>query len=298
MTDDEYLHHVLKDQTLATDGQEMKDIVARGAEVQKILEDHFSDCTPTIKDGGSKAKGTMIRDSYDLDKICYFPRDDDDAGGTLKEIYENTEKALTPHYIVQRKPSALRLLMKQEVSRGLPTHIDVVPGRYVDGDSGDVYLFQSSGEKQHLKTNLEKHIKHVVDSGVRDAVRLGKLWNVRHGVNAKTFILELLIIGLLKEKKDAALTDQLTHVWKVFRDNADDLYVEDPANSGNDLTPILDLARPNLSMIARSTLTLIENSGWEAVFGKIVTETGDEKKAKLWAAVSVVEKPTKPWFPG
>jgi len=42
--------------------------------------------------GGSKAKETMILESYDLDLHCYFAHDDTSAGTTLKEIYENVAK--------------------------------------------------------------------------------------------------------------------------------------------------------------------------------------------------------------
>ena len=50
--------------------------------------------SPTIRYGGSKAKGTMIKEAYDLDMTCYFGHDDTRAGQTLEDIYGNTRKAL------------------------------------------------------------------------------------------------------------------------------------------------------------------------------------------------------------
>ena len=140
MTDNEYLAKILEEQTLETGGSELKDLNNRGKEVKDLLEEHFTKCDPTIRYGGSKAKGTMIKESYDLDIICYFPRDDEDAGKTLKEIYEETEAALKDDYFVDRKASALRLREKAtETTGGLDFHIDVVPGRYVirHGHLGD-----------------------------------------------------------------------------------------------------------------------------------------------------------------
>jgi hypothetical protein len=178
-------------------------------------------------------------------------------------------------------------------------HIDVVPGRSVDGYEGDVFLHQDDGEKERLKTNLDTHIAHIRDSGVTDAIRLMKLWNVRNGVGAKTFVLELLVVELLKQRKRSGLAAQLEHVWTEFRDNAEALAVEDPANpTGNDLKPLLDRVRGALSMVAETTLALIESSGWPAVFGEI-EEPGceEERKKALEAAAIRVARPTKPWLP-
>jgi hypothetical protein len=297
MTDNEYLAKKLEEQTLQKGGVELTDLEKRGDEVKTLLENHFSDSSPKIKYGGSKAKGTMIKEAYDLDIICYFPRDDEDAGGTLKEIYENTEAALQGSYRVERKASALRLRDKAGDEPGQDFQIDVVPGRYIDGKTGDVFIYQHAAEKERLKTNLEKHISHVRDSGVADPIRLMKLWRCRNGLTIKNFVLELLIIDLLSGKKANTLTSQLSHVWKKFRDDSENLSVTDPANENNDLSELLKSGvRSQLSSVAGSTLNLIETSGWEAVFGKLEDSgTGDEKKEKLRAAVAAVSRPTKPW---
>lgn len=297
MTDNEYLAKKLDEQTLQEGSAELRDLNKRGDGVKKLLKEHFSDSDPTIKYGGSKAKGTMIKEAYDLDIISYFPREDDEAGKTLKEIYEETEKALQDSYRVERKPSALRLREKAGSDPGLDFHIDVVPGRYIDGHSGDVYIYQHAAEKERLKTNLETHIADVKGSGVVDAIRLMKLWRCRNGLTIKHFVLELLVIDLLSGKKSASLTNQLTHVWTKFRDESDSLSVTDPANENNDLSELLNFSvRSQLSMVARSTLNLIDSSGWEAVFGKLVASaSGEEKMSKLQAAVASVATPTKPW---
>ncbi len=159
----------------------------------------------------------MIRESYDLDIACCFGRDDTTAGDTLKDIYENAAAVLEKEYFVERKPSALRLRSKA-ASRG-DFHIDVVPGRFIDGDDGNVFLYRNCAEKGRQKTNLDIHIAHIRDSGVRPAIRLMKLWNVRNAVNLKTFVLELAVIDLLfLSKKSESLSDQILHVLTQFRD--------------------------------------------------------------------------------
>ena len=85
----------------------------------------------------------------------------------------------------------LRLHSRDPKDR-LDLRVDVVPGRYVDEKGGDVFLHQTSGDKNWLKTNLDVHINHIKNSQVTDAIRLIKLWRVRNHLSVRTFVLELL----------------------------------------------------------------------------------------------------------
>lgn len=300
MTANDYLAKVLASQTLGDDSEELKALQKHRAEVEKILRDHFEDCSPTIRYGGSKAKGTMIKQAYDLDIICYLPHDDTAAGETLEDIYNNTRKALEAQYLVEPKASALRVKGRKPSTDAADIHIDVVPGRFTDESKADAYLYRSSGNKKRLKTNLDAHIKHVKESGVTDAIRLLKLWKVRNGLGIKTFVLELLAVKLLKGKSGSGLATQLEYVWTEFRDDVEALSVEDPANpTGNDLSELLNAAvRSELSTVARRTRKLIEDSGWEAVFGAVEEKGDREKREGLRRAAAAVVAPTKPWSRG
>lgn len=296
MTIHEYLTAVLKAQTLTDDSGELSAIQQHRENVDKLLREQFADSSPTIRYGGSKAKGTMIKESYDLDIICYFPRDNEDAGGTLEDIYNNARAALQKKYVVEPKTSALRLMDADPTRRGLDFHIDVVPGRFTDDSKTDAYLYQSNADKKRLKTNINVHISHVRDSGVTDAIRLVKLWKVRNGIAIKTFILELAVIKLLTNQKKSSLDAQLTHVWTKLRDQIDDLVVEDPANpQGNDLSGALAGAKDSLRTVARRTLSLIESSGWETVFGSVDKKSDNDMQASLRRVASTVSTPTRPW---
>jgi hypothetical protein len=290
MTPNEYLSKILDQQTLAEDSEELKRLRERRQEVEELLRSEFGS-SPTIRYGGSKAKGTMIKEAYDLDIICYFPRDDDDAGGTLEIIYNNVKRALTKKYVVVAKTSAIRLQSKDHED----FHVDVVPGRFVNAETSNAYLHQTTPGKKRLQTNLDVHLAHVKDSGVVRAIRLMKLWRVRRGLSIKHFALELLVIEGLKSKKSASLESQLDHIWKVLRDDADSITIEDPANpNGNDLSDLLSEAiRRELSTAASETLASIERAGWEPIFGKLATET--EKRAAVAQAARSVAAPSRPW---
>jgi len=298
MTTNSYLSKVLAVQTLGDDSDELKALQERRVEVEKFLREHFAGSVPTIRYGGSKAKGTMIRESYDLDIVCYFPHDDTVAGETLEDIYANAQNALEKKYLVEPKASALRLKDLNAKTRGVDFHIDVVPGRFTDDKKSDAFLYISTGEKKRLKTNLDVHIQHVKDSGVIDAIRLMKLWKVRNGLSIRNFVLELAVIKLLKSKKTAALSAQIEHIWTEFRDNIENLSVEDPANpSGNDLSGLLNsTVKGNLAAVAGRTLALIGSSGWEAVFGSVDEKKEAEKTEALRRAAATVVTPTRPWL--
>jgi hypothetical protein len=297
MTVSDYLDQILASQTLPEDGDELEELRSRRKNVEDLLLTAFPKGAPTIRYGGSMAKGTMIRAAYDLDVISYFPHDSEGAGATLEEIYNNVRKALETSYSVESKASALRLRGTGSDCQ-LDFHVDVVPGRYVDDKKSDVFLYQASGDKKRLKTNLQVHIDHVRESGFRDAIRLMKYWRYRNGLTIKHFVLELLTIELLKVAAVGSLETQLLHVWTKFRDEAATLAVQDPANpTGNDLTAALDAVRTQMSTIAGSTLSTIETLGWESVYGKVDTNGGGSggKLASLERAAAVITRPPKPW---
>ncbi len=148
-----YLQSILKSQDLPDESDELKALQAHRKDVEDLLHKHFAESSPTIRYGGSRAKGTLIREFYDLDVICYFPYDDTAAGVTLEDIYNNVEQALSTAYYIERKTSALRLKSRDPKSFAKDFHIDVVPGRFTDDKKTDAFIYQNAGEKKRLKTN-------------------------------------------------------------------------------------------------------------------------------------------------
>ncbi len=295
MTPNEYLKAVLDSQKMKPGSPELAQLQKHREEVEAILRKNFGE-GPTIRYGGSKAKGTMIRESYDLDIACYFPHDDTSAGETLKEIYDNVHAALTAAgYVVEPKGSALRI----RNAGGVDFHIDVVPGRFVDDKEADANLHRSTGDKDWLKTNLDVHIAHVRDSGVTDAIMLLKLWRARQSLHVKGFVFDLSIIDALAGKSDEPLPEQLEHVLATFRDDIDSLKVEDPANPvGNDLSEDFDdSVKSVLADAAAKVLDQVKEGGWEAVFGHVTSEVTDAMRKSAITSAAATATPVKPWSP-
>src|SRR5438309_10786437 len=108
METNEYLRAVLAGQQLADDSTELKDLQSERAKDEELNREKVGS-VPTIRYGGSKAKGDLIKESYDLDLICYFPFDSNTGGESLEDIYRNVGDCLSATYYVDKKTSALRL---------------------------------------------------------------------------------------------------------------------------------------------------------------------------------------------
>lgn len=296
MSGNQYLQDLLASQKLDETSSEWKELDDEAARIEEIIRKAHPDSVVMFTHGGSRAKGTIIREDYDLDEVTYFQNDDTDPGETLEEIYEKIAKLLAKHYNVRRKRSALRLSMKD----GRDLKVDVVPGRYVDRTNTDVFIHQNEGSKERLKTNIVKHIAYVRNSGCTDVIMLGKLWRTRNGIEIKTFPLELLVIVVLRYDNSGTLEDRFVRVLTAFADEIDDLHIEDPANpTGNDLSHALtDKIRKILSKVAADTLAAVDEHGWEHVFGKIEKQQAAVPRVNiLRSAAAGIAVPTKPWGP-
>jgi tRNA nucleotidyltransferase (CCA-adding enzyme) len=293
MATNEYFQSVLAAQTPADDSSEMKELQTNRGAVEKVLREAFPGAAATVRYGGSKTKGTLILESYDLDVVFYVPNGNNVAGETLNDIFANVQKALAQHYAVEPKTSALRL---RDKGRRSNLHIDVVPGRFTDDSKTDCYLHQSNGEKDRLKTNLDVHIKHIRDSGILDALRLLKLLRVRRAIEVKQFAYELLGVKLLKAKRQRPIEEQLDHFFTEITNSEQPITIEDPANpGGNDLSSLLKAAWPGLRHAARSILQQVKASGWEGVLGKPSAVPIADRAPRLEVIRQGTPTATKPW---
>lgn len=300
MTNDSYILTVLRDATVSTDSTIGKELRSRAEEVACVIANKYHDSTPRIQVVGSYAKGTMIRQSYDLDLICYFDRDEDEAGGTLEEIYHDVKRTLESRYTVNPKTSALRIKEKKGQEE-IDFHVDVVPGRYLNKAAGDndVFIYQKNAEKCRLKTNLIKHLSHIRDSGQTDVIRIAKLWRELSAFDLKTFVLELLVIDVIKTTRKTSLSDRFEHFLREVRDNFDAYRgVKDPANSNNDLSGALNEAEDAMVAAATLSLDVFEDSGWEGVF-PLDSASSNGAKAALTRRYLVLDQTshaeTPPW---
>ena len=88
MIPENFLQELLASQDLLPEQE--RALQAHKKEITDFLRAEFGD-VPVIKYAGSREKGTMIQDRYDLDIVCYFPSSDT---RTLKQIRQDVSARL------------------------------------------------------------------------------------------------------------------------------------------------------------------------------------------------------------
>lgn len=222
MTGHEYLASVLERQTLQD--WELKPLQEAREEIGNLLKSNFGWSTRFYY-GGSYGKRTMIRLNYDLDIVIYF---DSQRFSTLKEMYESVFGVLWNKYPgrTQKKTVAI------QISYAGSFHIDVVPARLIEFSDNEANLYRTDIGTS-LKTSVQNQVQHVRDSDLRDIMRLMKVWRERHGLEFKSFALELLVIRALTGEDVRGYDNKAWRVLCFIRDNVCDVSLIDPANSNN-----------------------------------------------------------------
>ena len=173
-------------------------------ELERVLKSNWKTGDPRFYYGGSFGKRTMIRESFDLDLVVYFPQTDQ---FTVRAFYEGVEKRLKDNkYVTQRHNVAIRLPYKDGF------HVDVVPGRAMDSDYKYANLYASEQDTT-WKTSIKIHIDFVRNGGHQDIIKLMKLWRLRHSVPIGSFVLELAIAQALYNCRSTTLEDRMLEAW-------------------------------------------------------------------------------------
>ncbi|MFA5197314.1 MAG: nucleotidyltransferase [Patescibacteria group bacterium] len=286
MNGQEYLEKILENQKLSK--EELDELKNHRDEVEGCLREEFGN-SPSIRYAGSRAKETMIKESYDLDIVCYFPEDDERS---LKEIYGDVKNILSNEYIVEGKTSALRIINLK--GSNVDYHIDVVPGRYIDTDKEDAFLYISSADGERMQTNIKVHVETIKESGCQKLIKLTKLWIRRNNLPLKTFVAELSVIEALKSFSDKEkIEEAFTKVLVFFRDDFEDLTLLDPSNSSNVVSDLVDETQKNIvATTAKNATDAIENEEETEAWGIIFKETTGKSNEPI-ATMNVT--PPKPW---
>ncbi len=297
MNPEKFLQNLLTSQNLSS--QQEEDLQTHKKEITDFLRAEFG-MTPVIKYAGSREKGTMNKDKYDLDIVCYFPSTDTRS---LKEIREDVAKHLANRYLMKQKASAERILDLKGSQAPHDFHIDVVPGRFIE-NTKDVFLHVAYGDKERMQTNLKTHIDHIVNSGCVPIIRLVKLWAQRNNVQLKTFILELFVIHALTGSRNKSdLKVGFLEVIEAFKDEFGRTEIIDPANTNNVVSRSLQqFEKDAVVQAAENTFNILENSERLADWQKEFHETNGGHASGSPVAPAAVAyatgssfTPARPW---
>lgn len=289
-TPNDYLQAVLDQKTISSSDKTndyIKELVDEREKVKTILETKYPGASLALHFAGSYAKNTMTLPPSDLDLAAYVQRDETAVGDTLEEIYQNLHDTLSETYNVEKHRSCVRLLSRKDGVQ-MVAAIDVVPGRYINEDSkkdSQCFIYQTEGEKCRLKTDLRAQVRHVRDSGFTNIIKLAKVWKKQNNISVRTFVLELLIIKILSNAKDVKSSDYaacLRTVWNAFKDDIENISIEDPGNANNDLSGIFDAStKASLKSHASTALTCADIDMWSSILGTVEVKDKSEKRAIL-----------------
>lgn len=229
------------------------------AGLKAVLQTWAGTCFINIIDSGSRAKGTAISLASDIDfLVSLTPQCNENAGG-LKSIYESLFAKLSSIYTNARKQNvSIRINLN-----GL--QVDVTPGRKQTGNTNNHNLYVSKKDTWK-QTNIQKHVNDVSGSGRINEIKLLKIWRELNRLEFPSIYLEYLLIKkiLLNKPKGAESLDE--NFWHVLlelaKDEGNPLFarIEDPANSANILSDLLDTTEKNL--IKAKAKTAIGYTNW------------------------------------
>lgn len=252
MSNEDYLRQILNDQDL-NDNQ-----IENLRRHRDIIEDQLRNGingSPKAYYGGSYKKKTMIKASYDLDLVLYWPSN---SPYSLQRLYRAAESVLDKNW---------RKIIKKRVGLEIPFqgdfHIDVIPGKFSSKDEKYAYLYNKDTGGR-FQTSIDIQVKYVLKHRRQDAIRLMKLWKKRKDVPIKTFILEICVIEGCKGIDRSKLESQLLAAFRYIRDNIQTSRMVDPANSNNIVSDDLTIEQKN--RIKKLAIQAIDTQYWNQVF--------------------------------
>ena len=251
MTNENYLREILDGQDL-TENQK-SNLMRLRDKIEGQLRSGIKG-TPKAYYGGSYAKNTMIKASYDLDIVLYWPSD---SPYSLQSLYRVAESVLDKNWdVVKKKKVGLEIPFKGDF------HIDVIPGKFSSKDENYAYLYNNK-TRGRFQTSIYVQVDYVKKSKRQDAIRLMKLWKKRKNVPIKTFILEICVIEGCKGIDRSKLEYQLIATIKYIRDNIQNIRMLDPTNSNNIISD--DLSKETKNRIKNLAVQAIDAKSWNQV---------------------------------
>ena len=178
------------------------------------------------------------------------------TSNTLKEIYESLNDAVI---------SAGYSTKKQNVSIAIKTNgldIDLIPARIIAGNKHYHNLYLSKKDSR-VKTNIDIHIKNVINSGRQEEIMAAKIWCELNDLKFPSVYLELVVIDALKYKRKNQPAKNFITVLEYFSNSFVNKLFIDPSNSNNSISDMIyKYQKEEVQKIARKSL---KKSNWKDI---------------------------------
>lgn len=184
---------------------------------------------------GSKAKGDAIKGKSDID--IFVSITDRDNTASVEDYYNDLYDFLKPYF----QNNSIR---KQNVSIGVTyagCSIDITPGKRINYQSYGLsnnyfdHNIYSRKTESITRTNIQKHIDLVRNSGLTNEMMILKIWRNCHGLELPSIAIEILTAEVLGKNRSASLYENVKTVLEDIRDTILTRRIIDPANSNNNI---------------------------------------------------------------
>ena len=220
-----------------------------------MIQRWYSGRLERVHNSGSFAKGTSICGEVDLDLFISLKPG---TGKSLRTLYEGLYRCADREGLKPRR---------QNVSIGVEVDtvkVDLVPARKHEGS--DFHSLYLSRQQSWIKTNVDRHISLIRQSGKSRTIRAVKIWRSNRGLRFPSFYLELAVLRALDSEPRQGTCTELT---KVLQHLAREFVISefvDPSNEQNVISDDLTLTRKrDIAIQARSSLRNIGRGSWERV---------------------------------
>lgn len=217
-----------------------------------VIRQWAGSCLQDIYLSGSRAKGTAISLSSDLDLFISLKSDTENM---LQEIYNSLDNFLTYKGYTTRR---------QNVSIGVRiwgNTVDLVPAKKRPGNT-NLHSLYISKRNTWTQTNVKTHINKVLNSGRITEIVLLKIWRKRHGLDFPSIYLELSVIEALKGKNKSTPASNFITLLEYLKTEFVGKTVYDPANTNNIISD--DLYKYEKEAIRKKAAECL-TSRWENV---------------------------------
>jgi hypothetical protein len=137
--------------------------------------------------------------------------------------------------------------------------VDLVPGKRQDSFGDDHSLYRRRADTW-TKTNVVKHITHVISARRQQESRLLKIWRTTRNLDFPSFYLELTVIEALSGRY-GSLSDNVWRVFHYLQDTFPNTRVTDPANTNNIISD--DLSVSEKARVKAAAGQLIKTADWK-----------------------------------
>lgn len=252
MTQDDYVINIAKKYHIQSDVDiHTQDTIINP--LKSLILQWAGGCLNDIQLSGSRAKGTAISLSSDLDLFVSLKST---TNNSLSEIYNSL------FYHMNQAGYKVR---KQNVSIGInivDKQVDLVPAKKRTGNTNYHSLYLNK-QKTWTQTNISEHINIVRNSNRITQILLLKIWSKLHRLNFPSIYLELIVIEALKGRNTNNHAENFLLILNYIIDKFTDKKIIDPSNTNNIISN--DLNKAEKEIIKNQAISSRFQSSWEKI---------------------------------